>query len=152
MKLVYSPDTFWFGADRGNPVGAPFGHVAEFRGVYAALTDSRHPFDVLMAGSIRQSDLMGAKLTWLPGATCLNVHDIKVLSQWVEQGGWLICTADTGQADENGQPHDSFISPLFPKIPKAPKTVDGAYLSLNTPELGLQVHSGLLRNTQMSLT
>lgn len=135
IGLVYSPDSHWFGADCGEPRGAVYGHRVEFRGLYAALTDLRYGFDVLIAGRLDLDRLRSHRVVVLPAVACLAEGDAAALLDWVRQGGWLVCTGDTGWANEDGERRDEPTSRLFPPLERHCSTVDGAYLAVRSSAL-----------------
>jgi hypothetical protein len=136
IALVYSPESFWFGSDQGKPVGADYGHLAEFRGVYAALVDSRFPLDVQMSGRLEASLLTQYQMVILPAVHCLLDRDINFLTDWVREGGRLVMTADTGLLDADGRPRRSPPTPLLESLPGPVQQAIGAYLAVSSDTLG----------------
>jgi hypothetical protein len=135
IALVYSPESFWFGPDGGQPVGAAYGHLAEFRGLYAALVDSRFPLDVQMSGRLEASILTQYQVIILPAVHCLLEPDIDILTEWVREGGRLVMTADSGVMDAQGRPRESPPIPLMESLPNPVQQATGAYLAVSDDTL-----------------
>jgi hypothetical protein len=135
VSLMFSPDSHWYGPDKAQPSGAKHGHRSEFRGLYAALTRSRFPFDVCVAGRLDETELAHYSVIVLPAVRCLSDEDAAILDDWVYRGGTLISTADSGDADHNGvarlKPSCDSLAPLA----GLPEDVSGAYLAISDPRL-----------------
>lgn len=89
-----------------------------FRGAYRALLDSRIPFDFI--SDVRMQDDGAANILAqydvlvLPNTACLSDAEAKVLDRWVEEGGTLIATGETGHYDERGNRREAFALQSFP--------------------------------------
>jgi hypothetical protein len=79
---------------------------AHYRGAYRALVESHLPFDVLGAGWVAEKgaggDLARYRAIVLPNAACLDDGQIAALDAYVEAGGGLVATHETGQYDAGG--------------------------------------------------
>jgi len=135
VALVYSPDSFWFGPDQGEPGGRKHGHLPEFRGLYAALIDSRYPFDVLIGGTLNAPTLQRYAVVILPALHCLTDADALALDRWVRDGGCLMATADTGVANADGHPRTRPAAPVFAPLPGEAQSATGGYLRIADPAL-----------------
>jgi hypothetical protein len=133
VALIFSPDSLWFGPDHGKQAGVIWGHQTEFRGLYKMLTHMRYPFAVHMTGMLSRDVLSAYDVVVLPAACCLADTDIQLLKGWVEDGGCLISTANSGQWDENANIREQ-TSCLFPKF-LAERNATGGYLSITGNEL-----------------
>ncbi|MGH2368551.1 MAG: alpha-amylase family protein, partial [Chloroflexota bacterium] len=91
-----------YGAEGGAKV------VAARRGAYRALVESHLPFDVLPDTALAQAEadgrLAGYKAVVLPNAAALSDEQTTILDRYVEQGGGLVATFETGTRDGDGQP------------------------------------------------
>jgi len=81
--------------------------IDEFRGVYRALTESHIPFDILTDGELRGAAADG-RLDYydavvLPNIAVLDADQVVVLDAFVESGGGLVATYDTGLFDTDGR-------------------------------------------------
>lgn len=135
IGLIWSPDSLWFGPDRGRPQGDPDGHVAEFRGLYAALSFLRYPFHVAVAGALSAEGLEPYDVVIAPAVSCLSGADADLLLAWAERGGHLVLTADTALRDEDGNPRADCDALLFGQRHGAPVDATGGYLSVNDRRL-----------------
>ncbi len=78
-----------------------------YRGAYRALAESQIAFD-LVSDRIGKADDFGAQLSRyevivLPDVTCLSEKEAATLDAYVEAGGNLIVTGETGVLDEYGE-------------------------------------------------
>ncbi|MDD5678187.1 MAG: hypothetical protein PHW60_09390 [Kiritimatiellae bacterium] len=76
----------------------------EYMGCLDALTFSHLPARVLWDEHITLKQLMSVRILILPGTACLSREQIRVLAQYVKNGGSLIATFESGFYDELGQP------------------------------------------------
>lgn len=102
-----------------------------FRGAYRALLESRIPFDFI--SDVRMEDaniadqLANYAVVLLPNTSCLSDAEASALDAWVEAGGTLIATGETGHYDEQGGRRDVFALQCFPA-----KAITGSESSLET--------------------
>jgi hypothetical protein len=79
---------------------------AAFRGAYRALVESHIPFDVLPDSKLAEAEadgrLAGFKAVVLPNAAALSDDQVALLDRYVEQGGGLVATLETGTFDAAG--------------------------------------------------
>lgn len=135
IGLLFSPDSHWFGPDCAQPCGAEHGHRSEFRGLYTALTHSRFPFDVCVAGHLDEAELARCQVLILPAVRCLSDKDGALLDDWVYRGGTLIATADSGDADQNGVARSEPTCDSLAPLAGVPENVSGGYLAIRDPRL-----------------
>ena len=83
-----------------------------FRGAYRALLESRIPFDFISDERIAEGDaadlLKQYEVILLPNVACLSDVEASALDQWVEAGGTLVVTGETGLYDERGNRRPRF--------------------------------------------
>lgn len=85
-------------------------NLADYRdsllGTWMILTDHHVPFEFLFDNQLPDAETLRRYRTLvLPGAAALSRADTERLARWVEQGGRLITTAQTGAYDAWGEPH-----------------------------------------------
>jgi hypothetical protein len=77
-----------------------------YRGAYRALAESHIPFDVLPDTRLEEAHgdgrLAGYKAVVLPNAAALSDAQVALLDSYVEQGGGLVATLETGTRDATG--------------------------------------------------
>jgi hypothetical protein len=132
VALVRSQDSMDWGPDSGRPAGdarAP-GHVAEFRGLYEAIVESRHACDIVPAGGLTLAALRQYRALVLPAISCLSDGDAAVLDEYVRAGGRLIASADTGSRDQDGVLRTAPALQCMPYLPGPPRNVFGGYFKL----------------------
>ena len=80
---------------------------AAFRGAYRALAESHLPFDVLpdtrLADAEADGRLAQYKAVVLPNAAALSDEQTALLDRYVERGGGLVATFETGAYDAQGE-------------------------------------------------
>ncbi|WP_238368554.1 alpha-amylase family protein [Mesobacterium pallidum] len=124
-----------------------FGTGAGFRGYFRALYEERIPFDFVLDEAVEGRTegpggfeaLAGYDAIVMPGVTCLSDEEAAVLDAWVDQGGVLLITGETGQLDARGLRRDA---PALASLPvEGPFTVredmKGAYLRVSPDEMPL---------------
>lgn len=89
-----------------------------FRGAYRLLLEGRVPFDFIsderMADDDAASMLAGYDVIVLSDVACLSDREATLLDAWVQQGGTLIATSETGLYDERGTPRERYALQCFP--------------------------------------
>jgi hypothetical protein len=73
--------------------------VAEFRGLYRALLETHHPFDVVLhqhLGELGDEALARYRLVILPASGALSPEAVAVVDRYVATGGALLGTLDSG--------------------------------------------------------
>jgi Hypothetical glycosyl hydrolase 6/Beta-galactosidase trimerisation domain len=104
-----------------------------FRGAYRALSEARIPFDFVVdasiEGDLRLEDLTPYDAIVLPNTSCLSDEEAAVLDSFVEQGGTLLATGETGFYDGVGRPRDNVALRSMPIVGMPHRRVDmkGAY-------------------------
>lgn len=89
-----------------------------FRGAYRLLLEGRVPFDFISDERLVDDDaaslLAGYDVIVLSDVACLSDREATELDAWVQQGGTLIATGETGLYDERGTPRESYALQCFP--------------------------------------
>ena len=79
-----------------------------FRGTYRALLDSRVPFDYVIDEQAGETDfaetLRRYDTIYLPSVACMSDAEAAALDRFVEEGGTLVATGETGFYDQQGRP------------------------------------------------
>jgi len=74
------------------------------RGAYCALQEAHVPFDVLSDKFLDAATLARYQAVVLPNAACLTQSAVDALVAYVESGGALVLSFETGRYDEHGNP------------------------------------------------
>jgi len=74
-----------------------------YRGMYEMLAHSHIPFTVLHEGSVTLEKLKTFKCVLLPNIAAMTDEEAALFDRYVEEGGHLICTFETGRYDETGR-------------------------------------------------
>jgi hypothetical protein len=83
-------------------------------GMYSALTDMRVPFDFVHEQDLTQERLAPYKLLVLPNMALISDEQVRQLEAYVQRGGSLLATFETGLYDENGNSRADFaLGELF---------------------------------------
>ncbi len=114
---------------------------AAFRGAYRALVEARLPFDLVANEIIVGKD--GAKIlsqydaVVMPNVTCLSDAEAKALDNWVNEGGVLLATGETGLYDEHGVAREKPALKSLPITdrPMARQDMKGSYFRVRPGEL-----------------
>ncbi len=114
---------------------------AAFRGAYRALLEARLPFDMVVDEVITGKN--GAKVLAqyealvMPNVTCLSDAEATVIDAWVEAGGVLLATGETGFYDEKGVARDKPLLQSLPIIgkPMPRQNMKGSYFRVRPGEL-----------------
>jgi hypothetical protein len=81
--------------------------TAAFRGAYRALVENHLPFDVLPDAKLAEAEADGRLARYravvLPNAAALSDEQAALLDGYVERGGGLVATFETGAYDEKGK-------------------------------------------------
>jgi hypothetical protein len=89
-----------------------------FRGAYRLLLEGRVPFDFVSDERMADADALEQLSSYdaivLANVSCLGDAEAGVLDAFVEQGGTIIATGETGLYDERGKRRDSFALGTFP--------------------------------------
>lgn len=93
-------------------------HDNAFRGAYRLLLEARIPFDFVSderMGDANAAEMLAAyDVVVLSNATCLSDGEAAMLDAFVEQGGTIIATGETGLYDERGNARDAFALRSLP--------------------------------------
>lgn len=114
---------------------------AAFRGAYRALIEARLPFDLVVDEVITAKD--GAKLLAqydalvMPNVTCLSDAEAKVIDAWVQAGGVLLATGETGFYDHKGAAREKPALESLPITgkPMPRQDMKGSYFRVRPGEL-----------------
>lgn len=77
-------------------------------GMYAVLTEARIPFDFVHEEDLFEELLGKYAVLILPNVALLSDEQCRVIEHFVEQGGSLLATFETGLYDETGKPRADF--------------------------------------------
>ncbi|WP_010269059.1 alpha-amylase family protein [Paenibacillus senegalensis] len=75
---------------------------AHYRGMYEMMAESHIPFTVLHEGSLTAEKLKHYRCLLLPNIAILSDEEAKIIDRYVEQGGHIIATMETGRYDVSG--------------------------------------------------
>jgi Hypothetical glycosyl hydrolase 6/Beta-galactosidase trimerisation domain len=82
--------------------------------MYAVLVEGRIPFDLVHEEDLTEERLRPYAALVLPNVALLSNAQCRALEHFVEQGGSLLATFETGLYDETGKPRPDFaLGPLF---------------------------------------
>ena len=85
-----------------------------FQGAYKLLTEARIPFDTVLTSNLRPSDLAAYDVLILPNIAMLSDEQARHIKAFVERGGSLLTTFETGLYDETGVERTDFaLADLF---------------------------------------
>jgi hypothetical protein len=137
IALVKSQQSMNWGPDAGRMAGNPEkpGHVAEFRGLYEMFCSLHYPCDIVAAGGLSEIALSGYGLVVLPAVSCLSDEDAAAIDAYVQSGGAVIATADTGRCDEDGAARPNSVLGCLPGKADRSRQVSGAYFALDNVRL-----------------
>ncbi len=78
------------------------------QGIYAVLTDARIPFDYIHENDMSSERLAAYTAVILPNVALMSDEQARSLESYVEGGGSLLATFETGLYDESGKPRADF--------------------------------------------
>jgi hypothetical protein len=99
VGLYYSRDSIVFHDFRQRM--EPWRCAGEFLGLGMILLQGHVPFRVLTPGDL--DDLSGIEVLVLPNVACLSDSEAEKVRQFVQAGGTLVSTGDSGEFDADGQ-------------------------------------------------
>jgi hypothetical protein len=111
-----------------------------FRGAYRLLLEARIPFDFISDERMADSDVAALLARYdvivMPNTACLSDAEARAIDGWVERGGTLIATGESGRHDERGVRRESFALRCFPArtVTKAHPALE-SYVAVDTDEL-----------------
>ena len=114
--------------------------VHAFRGAYRLLLEGRVPFgyvsDERMGDADVAEQLAGFDVIVMPNVACLSDVEAAALDAFVERGGTLIATGETGTYDEHGRRRSEFALKSLPvtRISHAASKLE-TYVRIGTDEL-----------------
>jgi len=78
-------------------------------GAFRSLFESHWPVRVLTEYDLENADLRGVRVLMLPNVACLSNRAAEVIRRFVEQGGGLVASFETGLYDETFARRDDFV-------------------------------------------
>jgi len=110
VAIVYSQTTAWFYGGKDAEA-----KVEDFAlGWCGMLTESRIPFEMVHEGNLTPQNLSRFRTLILPNIACLSDAQAQQLRAFVQAGGSIIATYDTGLFREDGSPRKDFaLTDLF---------------------------------------
>src|SRR5262249_6871851 len=73
------------------------------QGMGLAMLDERIGFDIFPSTELTEQWLAGQKVIALCGASGISKSEVEMLAKWVERGGGLLATYDSGLYDDCGK-------------------------------------------------
>lgn len=84
------------------------------QGMYSILTEARIPFDVVLSEDLSREKLKRYSVLILPNVAMMSDQQRAQIEAFVEHGGSLLATFETGLYDEDGSPRNDFaLANLF---------------------------------------
>ena len=109
--------------------------LAEYRGLYEVLVEGHVQFDVLHDASLDVTTLRRYALIVLPNVAVLSDDQVALLDNYVEGGGHLLATFETGLYDDEGRPRESLALRAIGRTLKERLPCAGAYLRILDKEM-----------------
>lgn len=98
----------WLGREK------PLTWLQSFLGAHKAVAYEHIPFGVVLDENATLESLQGFPVVLLPNVGVLSAHEVTLLRSYVESGGKLIVTGQSGQFDPKGKPlPESTLSELI---------------------------------------
>lgn len=141
--------SFKTGLHRGATETADLGN-APFRGAYRALLEARIPFDMVsderVAGTGGQALLARYDAILMPNVACIGDAEAAALDAYVEAGGLLVATGETGFYDDRGvaRPAQALAALPVSDLRARRRDMRGAYFRVGAGELPSLPDTGLL--------
>lgn len=108
------------------------GDMQEFFGLYRALTEAHHLFDVMLLSQVVRQGLAKYQTIILPGCAALAAETATIIDQAVHQGATLISSGLTGRRDERlDELSENALACLRGVQPLAERPARGAYFQLD---------------------
>jgi len=109
--------------------------LAHWLGVYRVAFEEHLPLNIITDWDLRPERLAEYRVLFLANAACLSDEQVKVIRDYVANGGGLVATCETSLFDEIGRPrHDFALGDLFgvsyrgrPKAPDTRPTLDANF-------------------------
>ncbi len=121
----------------GRTDSAPYATGAA-RGAYRMLVEARIAFDTFTDEELEADpDALGRyDAIFLPNVTCMSDTEAAALDAWVQGGGLLIATGETGHYDALGQRRDrvALTSLSASELHRSDMRQEGAYFRIEAPE------------------
>lgn len=131
VAIIYSQTTAWFYG--GKEAEAK---VEDFAlGWCGMLTESRIPFEMVHEGNLTPQNLSRFRTLILPNIACLSDAQAQQLRAFVQSGGSIVATYDTGLFREDGSPRKDFaLADLFGArfTGRREQLMQNSYLQLET--------------------
>ena len=88
--------------------------IDSVQGMYSILTEARVPFDVVLSDDLSAEKLKDYSVLILPNVAWMSNQQKSQVEAFVQRGGSLLATFETGLYDENGKPRSDFaLADLF---------------------------------------
>jgi hypothetical protein len=78
------------------------------KGMEAVLIENHIPHDFILAEQITAQKLKEYYLVLLPNVQCMSDQEVRLIREYVNQGGKVVATYATSLLDENGSPRSNF--------------------------------------------
>lgn len=114
-------------------------------GINSVLVQARIPFDLVHENSLGTEDLSRYAALILPNVALLSDEQVRAIEQYVEQGGSLLATFETGLYDEAGKLREDFALGHLFGIQKAGQRQRAQYESTQ-PVLSVHLQEIYQRN------
>jgi len=126
VALLYSQTTADSRGQRG-----PASHcLAEHRGFYEALVVSHVQFALLHDGNLDADRLSAYDLLILPNVAAISDDQAAIIDAYVEAGGHLLASFETGLYDQDGQPRDVLCLGCLGRLSVDRLECEGGYLRI----------------------
>lgn len=80
-------------------------------GAATILSRNHIPYDMILDDGLINGVLEKYSVLMLPNAACLSDEQIQAIREFIEKGGSIVCSFETGSYDENGNPRNE--NPLW---------------------------------------
>jgi len=105
VALVYSQDTLVYYGKTEKEAR----YLEGFRGFEKSLQENHIPFDIISTRVLDEKHLAKYKVLILPTLACMSEKIADALSGYVDRGGSVVATFETGLFDLSGDKRDDFI-------------------------------------------
>lgn len=120
IALVYSQDTLiYYGKSKKTER-----YLEGFRGIEKALRESHIPFDIISTKVLDHKHLEKYKALVLPTLACMCEETAQALRAYVEIGGSLVATFETGLYNASGEKRNDFVIGDLLKVKYSGKTLN----------------------------
>jgi hypothetical protein len=93
-----------------------------FHGIYKILNEERIPFDFVLDSDLAYDNISRYSVLVLPNISVLDEKQAAQIKEYVDKGGSVLSTFETGLYDETGKPRSDFaLAGIFGMHAKAPR-------------------------------